>query len=150
MLGIDDPAEAAAYPLAAIRETFEETGILLIGGGVAPPQPDAVREGRRRLLRGEVTFATLLQRWGVTAATDELLPVGHWITPDWWHRRFDTRFFVTRVAEDSLCTLEGEELAGFRWLRPAAALRAAARGAIRLLPPTVHTLRGLDESPFIP
>ena len=145
-LGIADPLEAAAYPVAALRETFEETGILLTAEKGAEVGSDGLSRGRRELLRDGSGFEALLARWHVRLATADLHYLGHWITPERLHRRFDTRFFATRVPRSSLCTLEGDELVDFRWLRPAVALRAASRGTIQLLPPTIHTLRSLDAT----
>jgi 8-oxo-dGTP pyrophosphatase MutT (NUDIX family) len=142
-LSLDDPREAAGYVVAALRETWEETGILLSTGSFR----DAHGLGaRREMLAGSSRFAEHLEAMDVRLATGALRYIGHWVTPEWLPRRFDTRFFVASVDRRARCTLHGEELAEFRWLRPAAALEAAMHGSLELLPPTVHTLRSLDDS----
>jgi 8-oxo-dGTP pyrophosphatase MutT (NUDIX family) len=142
-LALPDPREAAGYAVAALREAWEETGILLVSQGAA----DVDREtARTRLLAEPGGFAGHLEALGVRLATGTLRYLGRWITPAWLPRRFDTRFFVATVGADARCILEGNELVEFRWMRPAAALAAASRREMKLLPPTVHTLRSLDDS----
>jgi 8-oxo-dGTP pyrophosphatase MutT (NUDIX family) len=143
VLSVDDPREAAGYVVAALRETWEETGILLSTGVFGGARG---RVARRALLAGSSPLAAHLQALDVRLATGALRYVGHWVTPEWLPRRFDTRFFVASVDRRARCTLHGDELAEFRWVRPAEALEAASHGSLKLLPPTVHTLRRLDDS----
>ncbi|HEX6068704.1 MAG TPA: NUDIX domain-containing protein [Longimicrobiaceae bacterium] len=142
-LSVDDPREAAGYVVAALRETWEETGILLSAGVLRSARG---RVARREMLAGRSRLAAHLEALDVRLATGALRYIGHWVTPEWLPRRFDTRFFVATVHRRARCTLHGEELAEFRWVRPAEALEAASHGSLKLLPPTVHTLRSLDDS----
>lgn len=139
-LGLDDAAEAAAYAVAALREAWEETGILL-----SEPERagSAGAEARRQLLAGECSLAELLERQRIRLATGRLRYVAHWITPDWLPRRFGTRFFHAEVGRGARCVLLGDELTAYRWVTPSVALAAGTRGEIRLLPPTIDTLRRL-------
>jgi hypothetical protein len=98
------------------------------------------------MLAGSARLAAHLAALDVRLATGALRYIGHWVTPEWLPRRFDTRCFAATVDRRARCTLHGEELAEFRWLRPADALAAASHGSLRLLPPTIHTLRSLDDS----
>ena len=142
-LGLGE-AEAGAYLVAALREAWEETGILLAEGGAAGGEG-----GRRALLAGELSLPEYLRRHGLRLDTADVLYIAHWITPEPEPRRYDTRFFLARVPAASACRLEGEELVESRWIEPAAALAAVHAGEMHLLPPTVHTLRRLAEHPSL-
>lgn len=139
-MSIIDPVEAAAYPVAAIRETWEETGILI--SACAPPAAEC-DAGRRDLLAERRSLAEYLEAANVRIATGRLHYFAHWITPARFPRRFDTRFFVAEVTGDARCELVGDELTDFRWLPPEAALEAEGRGEMRMLPPTIDTLERL-------
>ena len=141
-MSIESPLMAGAYPVAAVRETWEETGILLAATRQLPADCDAAR---RDLLSGGRTLAEYLESRKLRIATGRLRYFAHWITPERLPRRFDTRFFVAEVAEEARCELLGEELSDARWLRPEAALQAGARGEMRFLPPTADTLSRLAQ-----
>jgi 8-oxo-dGTP pyrophosphatase MutT (NUDIX family) len=140
---------------AAVRETFEESGVLLAGSSPA----DLVRDGavlardRRRLLEGSVSFGDLLGCRGLVLRADLLTPWARWITPEVSPRRFDTWFFAAALPPGQLAApavatgpaAEGDpgESDSGTWLRPSAALEAARAGHITLLPPTAVTLAEL-------
>lgn len=136
-LDLAEPGAAFAFVVAAIREVWEETGILLAEGGTAATCDAA----RAALLAGERSFAQVLGELGLPLATGALLYAAHWITPEPEPRRYDTRFFLARVPPDAVCRLHGDELAEARWLAPADALAAYHAGRLPLLPPTADTLR---------
>jgi len=140
---------------AAVRETFEESGVLLAG----PSPTDLVREGavlaqdRRRLLDGSVSLGELLSQRGLVLRADLLTPWARWITPEVSPRRFDAWFFAAALPPGQMAALAaatgpgaqpdpGESDSG-TWLSPAAALEAARAGHITLLPPTAVTLAEL-------
>ena len=140
---------------AAVRETFEESGVLLAG----PSPTSLVQEGgalaqdRRRLLGGSVSLGELLGRRGLVLRADLLTPWARWITPEVSPRRFDTWFFAAALPPGQTAALTtpagpgaqpdpGESDSG-TWLRPGAALEAARVGQITLLPPTAVTLAEL-------
>jgi 8-oxo-dGTP pyrophosphatase MutT (NUDIX family) len=141
------PDRAQALIRAAVRETFEECGVLLAG-----PSADAVvsdtsgedwQADREALARGSRSLAELLTRRGLLLRADLLRPWSRWITPEAESRRYDTRFFTAllpRAQQAMGGTGEADEAA---WLRPAGAIAAARTGDLVLLPPTAITLREL-------
>jgi len=140
-LGLDDPEEALGFVVAALREAWEETGIL-----IGHASPDADLQGTRRsLLSGELDMAQAVDRTEIRYALDDLVYIAHWITPEPEPRRYDTRFFLARVAPGAQCVLEGDELAEARWISPAEAMEKFSQGTMMLLPPTADTLRRLGE-----
>lgn len=143
-LGVADPAEALGLVAAAIRETFEETGILLAREhGAAACSVRESGQARAALLEGHTTLREIAEAEGLHLATAELLYLAHWITPEPEPRRYDTRFFLARVPDGAECTPHAAELTEARWMRPADATAAFAAGELKMLPPTVDTLRRL-------
>lgn len=140
-MGISDPSVALGYPMAAIREAFEETGILL---GNAAASEAELEEARRAVLAGELSLGALAARLGARYRAGDLLYLAHWITPEPEPRRYDTRFFVARVSRSAVCTPHAPELVEARWMAPAEAVERFTTGEIRMLPPTVDTLRRLS------
>lgn len=98
MLGIDDHQLARRHVLCAIRELFEETGVLLAGPDasslVEGTQAKEWMKAREALNEGECSFADILRRRGLGVRTDLIKPLSHWLTPDFAHRRFDTHYFA--------------------------------------------------------
>ena len=147
----DQPPAALPYWVAAIREAFEEVGILLAaraGQVIAGPLSDELVALRARLLAGE-SLRELLAPHGLVPATDRLYYFARWITPRQNPRRFDTRFLVGRVPPGQDPCADGTETVSCRWFTPAAALAAYERGDITLIPPTVRTLDDLGRFPSI-
>ncbi len=147
LLGI--PAEqAGALVCAAVRETFEESGVLLAGPSPTELVPDSsvLVQDRHRLLDGSLSLGELLSRHGLVLRADLLTPWARWITPEISPRRFDTWFFAAALPPGQLAGLSvagpGESDSG-SWWRPPAALEAARAGKITLLPPTAVTLAEL-------
>jgi 8-oxo-dGTP pyrophosphatase MutT (NUDIX family) len=156
LLGV--PADRArALVCAAVRETFEESGVLLAGPSPAELVPDSadLAQDRRALLDGSLSLSELLSRRGLLLRADLLTPWARWITPEVSPRRYDTWFFAAALPAGQLAGLApadqpaglatagpGESDSG-TWWRPAAALEAARAGQITLLPPTAVTLAEL-------
>ncbi len=141
----DCPPDALTYWVTAVRELFEEVGILLgtqAGRPLEGPLAPALAEVRTRVLAGE-PFGTLLDRAGVVAATDQLFYFSRWITPRANPRRFDTRFLVGRMPSGQEPAVDGTETVSCQWLTPRAALAEYEAGRIMLIPPTVRTLDDL-------
>ena len=126
-----DARTAAGIFVAAIRETFEECGVLLARGGHA-----AAAAGR-------TAFGQAVRESQLTLRTADLLPWSRWITPT--HsitpgRRFDTRFFVLRAPPDQAARHDDHETIDSVWLTPRHALEQYWRGDIALVPPQIMSL----------
>jgi 8-oxo-dGTP pyrophosphatase MutT (NUDIX family) len=144
----DAPPELArALVCAAVRETFEESGVLLAGESadsvIADTTSDAWESDRRALLDRSVSLAELLSRRGLVLRADLLRPWSRWITPVIEPRRFDARFFAAAMPSGQRTRDVGGEAAAVAWIAPAAALAAGKRGELTLWPPTAVTLTEL-------
>jgi 8-oxo-dGTP pyrophosphatase MutT (NUDIX family) len=134
---------AGALVCAAVRETFEESGVLLAGtpdrlaAGLAGPSWEA---DRMALTAGTLALPDLLARRGLAVRADLLVPWTRWITPEAEPRRFDTWFFAAALPAGQEATGHLAEADKTAWLRPADAISAARDGSISLLPPTATTL----------
>ncbi len=135
------PDVAGALVVAAVRETFEECGVLLAGPGA----PDAT--ARDDLVARRRTLPDVLTAAGLPLRADLLAPWSRWVTPESEPRRYDTAFFVARVPEGQDADARTTEAVEAAWWRPEDALHAARRGALRLLPPTQHTLEEIAAHP---
>ncbi len=136
------PDAALGHAVAAVRELFEEAGVLLAErADGSPPDPAAVEAGHRA---GE-PFAALVRRLGLRLRADRLVPLSHWVTPPVGvTRRYDARFFVADGADGTGFRLDRREVAGHAWMRPRDAVEAFGRGSIDLWAPTATTLRTID------
>lgn len=137
-----------AYVVAAIRECFEECGVLLAadehGGTVVDGHP--VLDHRHDVHDGSVDMRALAAEHGLRLATDRLVWVSHWITPKGeTARRFDTRFFVAACPPGQRSHHDDSETVASMWVRPADALAAFERGELQLMPPTVANLEFLGR-----
>jgi 8-oxo-dGTP pyrophosphatase MutT (NUDIX family) len=143
-----DPALAHGLVCAAVRETFEESGVLLAGAGpdevvdVSGPEWEAERLA---LIDRRESLSGLLRRRGLGLRADLLRPWAHWITPELEPRRYDTRFFVAALPPGQYTRHVGGEADATMWLTPRAALDRHARQELAMLPPTVVTLAELAE-----
>lgn len=142
-----EPRLATALVCAAVRETFEESGVLLAGaadGSVVADTTGADWEADRlALLDRSLSLAALLARRHLRLRADLLRAWAHWITPEIEPRRFDTRFFVAALPAGQRTRDVGGEADRVEWTRPAVALAAAERGERFMLPPTAFTLAEL-------
>jgi 8-oxo-dGTP pyrophosphatase MutT (NUDIX family) len=135
------PDVAGALVATAVRETFEECGVLLAGPGAL----DA--EARDDLVARRRTLPDVLAAAGLSVRADLLAPWSRWVTPESEPRRYDTAFFVARVPAGQEADARTTEAVEATWWRPAAALAGARRGDLRLLPPTQHTLEEIAAYP---
>lgn len=133
-----DAALARRLLGAAVRETFEETGVLL-----SVPTAD-LSGARTDVEAGRVSFGGLLRAHGLRVDSDALRPWAHWITPPGEVRRYDTRFFVAALPDGADAHDVTTESSSADWVRPADALEQAQRGERGLLPPTLVTLASLQ------
>jgi glyoxylase-like metal-dependent hydrolase (beta-lactamase superfamily II)/8-oxo-dGTP pyrophosphatase MutT (NUDIX family) len=136
------PATALAAYLAALRELFEEAGVLLADTSATS---ERIREARSALLAGQVTLAEVADTLDLSLRTDLLTPLSRWVTPASSPRRFDTRFFAAMLPDGIEPSFEGDEVAAHAWLRPADALAGMADGRLLLWLPTSSTLQQLEH-----
>lgn len=146
--GLD--ADAAAIRIGGIRETFEESGIMLarLRGSTAliPAAQLANLEAQRVALDdGKVSFADILRQDELMPAIDLLVPFAHWITPVNMPKRFDTHFLLALAPADQIGKHDGKESVDSIWLSPKEALDSAASGRFTLPFPTIRNLIKLDK-----
>ena len=147
-LGCDERT-ARELVCAAVRETFEEAGVLLAG---SPDGSDVVPDvsgddwetQRQALLTRELSLAELLATRGLALRADLLRPFAHWITPPQETRRYDTRFFAAALPVGQEARDVSGEADEASWLTPQAALTQMRAGTRPMLPPTIHTLSQLS------
>ncbi|MFF9147765.1 NUDIX hydrolase [Streptomyces sp. NPDC055051] len=146
-LGLDDPAQAQAVVCAAVRETFEEAGVLLAGETPDTVVGDTTGEDwerdRAALVARELSFADFLDRRGLALRSDLLGAWARWITPEFEQRRYDTWFFVALLPAGQRTRDVSGEADRTVWTRPADAADGYDRGELTMMPPTIATLRSL-------
>ncbi len=140
-----DEQTAQGLVCAAVRETFEESGVLLAGpsAGTVVDDTRGWEAERLALIDHSLSLAEFLSRRGLVLRSDLLRPWAHWITPEVEARRFDTRFFVAALPPGQRTRDVGGEADQVAWMRPSEALACAERGEITLMPPTRRTLTEL-------
>jgi 8-oxo-dGTP pyrophosphatase MutT (NUDIX family) len=140
-------ALARALVCAAVRETFEESGVLLAGPSAEAVVADTTgatwEVDRQSLLDRSESLAGLLERRGLVLRSDLLRPWAHWITPEFEPRRFDTRFFVAAVPTGQVARDVSGEADLAVWLPVASAVHGFESAALPMLPPTIVALREL-------
>ncbi|MGY1437111.1 NUDIX hydrolase [Streptomyces reniochalinae] len=145
-LGTDE-ATAHAIVCAAVRETFEESGVLLAGPDphtvVADTTGDDWEADRAALVAHELSFAGFLDRRGLVLRSDLLGAWARWITPEFEKRRYDTYFFVAALPEGQRTRNASTEADRTVWVRPQEAAAGYDRGDLLMMPPTIATLRAL-------
>lgn len=141
-----DAHNAQALVCAAVRETFEECGVLLAStpAGVFG-DPAAMRTERAALVDKSLSLAGFLREHGMVLRADLLRPMAHWVTPVVEKRRYDTKFFLAAVPPGQEPDDETSEADVARWVRPADALASWRAGQHVLLPPTWTQLRDLES-----
>jgi 8-oxo-dGTP pyrophosphatase MutT (NUDIX family) len=145
------PREAIAYHLAAARELFEEAGVLLARDEGTRYVSLTEADGRARFTRyrheihsGSQRLRALVAGEGLRLALDALVPFAHWVTPPVDVRRFDTRFFITRVPPDQTPAHDETETTDSAWITAGEAIARCGRLEIDLPPPTWTTLREIE------
>ena len=140
----DEPL-ARALVCAAVRETFEECGVLLAGPSehelLADVSSDEWEAERVALEAREQSLSELLDRRGLVLRADLLRPFAHWITPEVEPKRFDTRFFLAQMPAGQVCRAVGGEADERLWVR----VKGALEQGLTLMPPTHTALSDLAE-----
>ncbi|MET9799528.1 NUDIX hydrolase [Streptomyces sp. NPDC006368] len=157
-LGVTQPAEAQAIVCAAVRETFEEAGVLLAGPTADSVVDDTTGDDwdadRAALVARELAFADFLDRRGLVLRSDLLGAWARWITPEFEPRRYDTWFFVAALPTGQRTLSHGPgadvphlptEADRAVWIRPVDAATGYDRGELLMMPPTIATLRALER-----
>lgn len=150
ILGV--PRYGLAYWMGAIRESFEEAGILLAydrRGEIVRLHEPAVKarfaDYRAALNKGEITLLDICRTEKLRLATDQLSYYSHWVTPVPMPRRFDTRFFVCRAPEHQESIIDNHEAVSQVWINPATALRRAREDGFAIFFPTIKNLEGIAQ-----
>lgn len=138
------PGRVAALVSAAVRETFEECGVLLAAGAGGASEGD-----RRALVEQRLSFADLLRSRDLRLDPTLLHPWAHWLTPEHEARRFDTRFFLAAMPAGQQAGRPGGEADAAAWMSPVAAIQAYEDGRLAMLPPTVACLRDVAAYPTV-
>jgi 8-oxo-dGTP pyrophosphatase MutT (NUDIX family) len=162
VIGLDDaeasarlglPAGGLRVWIAALREAFEEAGILLAVpdgeleevAGLDASLDQILAAARVRLNAGETGLAGVLAERGLVLDASEIFPFAHWLTPEGAPRRYDTWFLVAPAPRGQEGSHDDAELVHSEWVRPADALARYAAGELDLIFPTLRTLRVLDS-----
>jgi 8-oxo-dGTP pyrophosphatase MutT (NUDIX family) len=140
---------AAAHVVAALRETFEEAGVLL---GATPDGPVAMAAGSDRarwealradMLAGRMSWRAIVEAEALTFTADRLAYFAHWVTPVGTPKRFSTRFFLAEAPEGQEPLADDREVEAGVWLRPEEALEARRSGKMTVILPTARSLEAL-------
>jgi 8-oxo-dGTP pyrophosphatase MutT (NUDIX family) len=135
--------------VAAVRETFEEAGVLLARtaatGAPVDPSSAILETLRDDLNQGRLTFEAFLEAEDLVVDVGALHYFSHWITPEGNHRRYDTRFFVAAAPDGHAYLHDDAETVASIWIRPADALAAGDRGELDLIFPTRKSLESLGR-----
>lgn len=142
------PREAPA--LAALREAFEETGILLVRGDargkvLTTSADPGLEADRQALLQGESTLQELLRRRSVALDIGATTRIAHWITPEVEPRRYDTHFLAAAVPASTPAHVDQGEIVEARWMDPGQARQEHEAGRLPMVLPTVRTLELLTR-----
>ena len=146
--GIPSPGKALGAWVAAIRETFEEVGVLLAyreDGKLlefqSADERDRFRRHRCLLIEDRITFHDILKKERLTLAADRLHYFSHWITPWFLPIRYDVRFFVSETPLYQETLHDGVELTGHIWISPHELLDGAKSGQFDMVEPTMVTIK---------
>lgn len=147
------PSGGRAFWVAAIRESFEEAGVLLARGVDGEPvrfdhHPDVqarFEEHRRAVHAGTRSLLEVLRAEELVLSVDQVRYFSHWITPEGEPKRFDTRFFLARAPKGQAYAHDDEELIGSEWVRPADALTRHRTGDFAMIGPTIRSLQDIGR-----
>lgn len=142
------PADERPLRIAAVREVYEEAGVLLARDRAGQPFAGDERAAAARdaVMRDARSFLDLIHELDVVLDLSALTPFARWITPAMAAMRFDTWFYVARAESEQMASCDGWETVDVQWIEPGEALRLASLGARRVLFPTRMNLKRLAES----
>lgn len=147
---LDD--DTFAIQVSAVRETFEECGVLLARAcgdeRLMPESEVRPLETRYRadLVAGRVTLREIAEAHDLALALDVLVPFAHWITPEFMPKRFDTWFYLVPAPRDQVAAHDGEESVDSVWIAPDAAIADAKAGLRTIIFPTLRNVIKLGRA----
>jgi 8-oxo-dGTP pyrophosphatase MutT (NUDIX family) len=148
--GVHDPDAALGHWVAVLRELFEEVGLLLCvdaaGATVSLSDRSVQRRfdaHRRAIVRKETEFSAFLAVENLLCDLSRAIYFDHWVTPDIYSMRFDTRFYIAVAPTEQTALGHSEEVTHSLWLKPAEALAQLHRRDFPILPPTTTVLQNL-------
>lgn len=142
------PAEERALRIAAVREVYEEAGVLLARDSAGQPfaGDERAAHARNEVMHDARSFLDLVQELDVMLDLSALTAFARWITPSAATARFDTWFYLARAESEQLASCDGWETVDVQWIEPGEAIRLAALGERRVVFPTRMNLKRLAES----
>jgi len=148
--GVHEPDVALGHWVAVLRELFEEVGILLCvtesGGNVQMTDIAAAKRielKRRSIVNKQLNFASFLESENLICDLSRAVYFDHWVTPDIYSMRFDTRFYVATLPSHQTALDRSEEVTDSLWIRPEDAMMRIDRHDFPILPPTTTVLQNL-------
>jgi 8-oxo-dGTP pyrophosphatase MutT (NUDIX family) len=144
-----------SFRIAGIRETFEESGILLARPHGSKDLVEAnhaaeiERRYRAALAAQKTTFLNILAETAMVVALDALVPYAHWVTPEGLSKRFDTWFFLAAAPPHQIGAHDGRESTESLWLSPREAVAGGESGRFKLPFPTTRNLIRLGRQPSV-
>jgi 8-oxo-dGTP pyrophosphatase MutT (NUDIX family) len=148
-VGLEDaPLESRAYRIAALREAFEESALLLAKRPDGEPWTANAEatDARHAVAKGELAFLDLIRQLDVRLDLQSLAAFARWIAPPIAPKRFDTHFFIAVAPKDQVAVCDGGETVDAEWIAPRTALDMAAAGERTIIFPTRMNLQLLAES----
>lgn len=134
----------AAWRVAALRECFEEAGLLIGTPGTAP-DPDAIIAQRDALNAGHSDWSTVIEALDMRLDLDGPVAFAHWTTPPGAPKRYATQFYAVAAPAGQIARADGRETVAAAWIAPARALAEASANRRQLMPPTRATLERLTR-----
>jgi len=143
-----EPEIALGHWVAVVRELFEEVGVLLCVSGAdgARTDPSArkrIEAKRTAVVQKRMSFASFLESENLFCELSSLVYFDHWVTPEIYPMRFDTRFYIARLPSEQSALERSEEVTESLWIRPADAMARIDRRHFPILPPTTTVLQKL-------
>lgn len=147
---LSEDERTAASQIAAIRETFEETGVLLArhrsGAAITGDEVLALGDWRKRFDNKDSIFLDFIRCENLRLSCDRLTKFAHWVPPVGLHKRFDTLFFLARFPDGQTVVKDGNEATEALWIEPKKAIEAREFGARKIIFPTLRNLELLALS----
>ena len=149
ILGLHEPELAIGHWVAVLRELFEEVGVLLCvtqAGAEVQMHRDVasrIEQKRRSIVSKQLDFSSFLESEELFGDLSRLVYFDHWVTPDIYSMRFDTRFYLAALPPHQIVLKRSEEVTNSLWIKPDEALANIDRHDFPILPPTTTVLQRL-------